>query len=98
MHVVARHLIDASGVVETTLLASPSGVRPDHALRGSVEFLAEQGDALIYRTDMQDGVGVVTIMLTLQSSATGELFATDGRDWSRASVAVEHLPAIAHEH
>ena len=98
MHVVARHRVDDDGVVETTLLASPSGVRPDHSLRGAVEFLAEQGDALIFRTDMQDGVGGVTVMLTLQSSATGELFATDGRDWSRAAVAIEQLPAIAHAH
>jgi hypothetical protein len=62
-----------------------------------VEFIAEQGDALIFEA-VAVGERRVVAVLTLHSASSGELFLTNGSDWVRSSVAVETLPAIAHEH
>ena len=98
LHVVARHSIDIKGRVATTLLASPNGVGDGPVIAGTAEFIAEQGDALIFRTVMSDSDRTVTVILTLQSASAGEIFATDGQDWLRAVAAVESLPEIAHSH
>jgi hypothetical protein len=98
LHVVARHAIDERGGVTTTLLAAPAGADGAAPVTGTAEFIAEQGDALIFRTTMSDGDGPVTVLLTVVSPSAGELFATDGTEWVRAVVAIESLPAGQHDH
>ena len=98
LHVTARHAIGDDGAVETTLLAGPDGAPPQAAVRGRAELIAEQGEALIFRTRQDGEDGWTTVVLTLHSAAAGEVFATDGTGWVRAIAAIDGLPAIAHEH
>jgi hypothetical protein len=94
---VRQRVVTGDGQSTVTVLASPSGnVGQTHT--GSIELVAEQGDALIMCMEGSvDGVPT-TAFLTLHSSSVGELFSTDGTDWVRCSVAVRSLPAVAHEH
>ncbi|MGI9188270.1 MAG: hypothetical protein ACR2J9_12280 [Gaiellales bacterium] len=98
LHQTARHAFDADGSFTVEILGGPNGALPDVRPAGAAELVAEQGDALIYRSRVAGEVSTATTVLTLHSSSAGELFSTAGEEWVRGIVAVEALPAIAHDH
>ena len=98
LHVVARHAIDEQGGVHTEILSGPTGAQTAAVPAAQAELLAEQGDSLVFRTRTIDESGTTTVVLTLHSSGVGEVTATTGGEWVRATAAIERLPALAHEH
>lgn len=94
---VRQRVVENNGQSTVTVLASPTG-DVGQAHTGAIELVAEQGDALIMRSEGSIDGAPMTSFLTLHSSSVGELFSTDGSDWVRCSVAVRSLPAVAHEH
>lgn len=98
LHHTARHSVGEDGALRTVILGGPDGVPGDQPRSGVAELLAEQGEALIFRTRQDGDEAWTTVVLTLHSAAAGEVFATDGSWWVRAIAAIEGLPAIAHEH
>ena len=98
LHLTARHAFAEDGSFSTEIVAGPNGALPDVAPTGTAELVAEQGDALIFRSRVDGEGSTATTVLTLHSQSTGELFSTSGEEWVRGVAAIEHLPAIAHEH
>lgn len=97
LHVTARHAFADDGSFASEILAGPGGAM-DLRPRGTAELIAEQGEALIFRSAVDGADRPSTVMLTLHSPSAGEVFATDGDEWVRGVAAIEALPAIAHEH
>lgn len=93
-----RHRIVAKAGESTITVVASTNDNVGQTQTGAIELIAEQGDALIMRTDGSIDGKATTLFLTLHSSSVGELFSTDGTDWVRCSVAVRSLPAVAHEH
>ncbi len=97
LHLTVRHAFAEDGSFASEILAGPAGALPDGP-RGRAELIAEQGEALIFRSEVDGSERPSTTILTLHSAAAGEVFSTDGDDWVRGVAAIEALPAIAHEH
>lgn len=94
LYSVRRREVRADG---SSIVVDLGGTGAPAPVTSRVDFIAEQGDALIFEADVV-GERRAMIVLTLHSATVGELFITDGTDWTRASVAIESLPAIAHDH
>jgi hypothetical protein len=91
---VRRREVRADG---TSTVVDLGGTGAPAPVTDRVELIAEQGDALIFEA-VAVGERRVIVVLTLHSASSGELFMTNGTDWVRSSVAVEALPAVAHDH
>ena len=95
LHSVRRRTFGADGGNVVDFIAGPeAGDRRS----SPVELIAEQGDTLIFRTDAMPNGDLVTVVLTILSPTAGELTGTDGRNWLRAIVRIEELPASHHDH
>ena len=98
LHLTARHAFADDGSFASEILAGPSGALPDVQPRGRAELIAEQGESLIFRSDVEGSERPSTTVLTLHTASAGEVFSTDGAEWVRGVAAIESLPASAHEH
>ncbi|MGI9117356.1 MAG: hypothetical protein ACR2JV_06945 [Gaiellales bacterium] len=98
LHLSARHAFDEDGSFTTEIVAGPNGALPDVGPTGTAELIAEQGDALIFRSRVEGEGSTSTTVLTLHSASTGEVFSTSGEEWVRGVAAIESLPEIAHGH
>jgi hypothetical protein len=98
LFLTARHAFADDGSFTTEIVGGPDGASADVHPSGMAELVAEQGDTLVFRSAVDGGGATATTVLTLHSSSAGELFSTTGEEWVRGIVAIEGLPAIAHEH
>lgn len=98
LYLTARHAFAEDGSFTTEIVGGPKGALPDVRPTGTAELVAEQGEALIFRSRVAGEGATATTVLTLHSASAGELFSTSGEEWVRGIVAIEALPAVAHEH
>jgi hypothetical protein len=98
LYLTARHAFAEDGSFTTEIVGGPNGALPDVRPTGSAELVAEQGDTLVFRSRAEGEAATATTVLTLHSASAGELFSTSGEEWVRGIVAVEGLPAVAHDH
>ena len=98
LHLTARHTFAADGTFHSELLGGPAGAMPNVRPAGRAELIAEQGEALIFRSEVDGAERSSTVVLTLHTASAGEVFSTDGDAWVRGVAAIESLPASAHDH
>lgn len=98
LHLTARHAFAEDGTFVSAIIAGPAGAMPDVRPVGRAELIAEQGDTIIFRSDVDGDDAPSFVTLTMHSAGTGEVFSSRAGEWVRGVAAIEALPALAHEH